>query len=367
MKITSVQVYEYRVDYAHGSYTMSHGRTATGHPSFVVRLGTDEGIDGWAEACPVGATFSTSFFGGERAAVPLLADAVLGLDPRDLARVNAAMDDAMLGAPAAKCAIDIACWDVLGKSVDLPVATLMGGIVQETIPLATSLPLEEPDKMAAYAAAQRKAGVTNFQVKVGDDWKTDVARVEAVIEAVGTDPSVVVDANGGWGLQQALLAVARLDHLPIHLEQPCRTLAECAELRKHTSLPMILDESILTLADLALAKSLGIAGVNVKLQRVGGLTKARLLRDAAQALGMNIEADDFWGGSLVTAGIAQLAASTDPRSFLVAAFFSDWTLPAIANVPVASQGGGLAEPLRGPGLGVEVDVVALGEPTFECV
>lgn len=365
MKITSAAVYEYRVDYAHGAYTMSHGRTATGHPSFVLRLGTDTEIDGWGEACPNGSTYSTSFFEGERAAVPRLVEAVLGMDPRDLAAMNAAMDAAMLGAPAAKCAVDAACWDILGKSVGLPVATLLGGIRQDSIALATSLPLSAPDDMAAYARKQRRAGVTNFQVKVGDDWREDIDRVEAVMAAVGSDTSVVVDANGGWSLQRALLAVARLRDLPIHLEQPCATLAECAELRRHTDLPMILDESILTLADLALAKSVGIAGVNVKPQRVGGLSKARLLRDAAQALGMNIEVDDTWGGSLVTAQLSQLAASTDPQSFLVAAYFSDWTLPAISDAPAIADGGGTAAPLAGPGLGVDVDVSVLGAPTYE--
>jgi L-alanine-DL-glutamate epimerase-like enolase superfamily enzyme len=328
-------------------------------------LGTDEGLVGWGEACPNGATYSPSFFEGERAAVPLLADAVLGLDPRNLATVNATMDTTMLGAPGAKTALDVACWDILGKAAGLPVAMLLGGVRQPRIRLATSLPLAAPEEMAAYAADQRRAGVTNFQVKVGDDWRTDVLRVEAVMDAVGTDASVVVDANGGWTLQSALLAVGRLEGLPIHLEQPCRTLADCGELRRHTALPMIVDESVLTLADLAQAKRLGIGGVNVKPQRVGGLTRARLLRDGAQALGMNIEVDDTWGGSLVTAHVAHLAASTDPESFLVAAFFSDWTAPAVSNVPVVLEGGGLAEALGGPGLGVEVDVAALGAPTYE--
>lgn len=365
MKITSVRVYEYRASYAHGTYTMSQGRRATGHPAFVVRLGTDEGIEGWAEASPNGSTYSPSFFEGERAALPLLADVVLGLDPRQLARVNAAMDAVMLGAPSAKTAVDVACWDILGKASGLPLSTLLGGQLQDTIALATSLPLAAPEEMATYAAQKRRAGVTNFQIKVGDDWRTDVERVMAVMDAAGPDASIVVDANGGWTLQSALRAVRQLDHLPIHLEQPCRTLADCGEVRRHTSLPMIADEGVVTLADLAEAKRLGIAGVNVKPQRVGGLTRAKLIRDAAQALEMNIEADDTWGGSLVTAHVAALAASTHPRNFLVAAFFSDWTTPAICNAPVVSDGGGRAGILTGPGLGVEVDVDVLGPPTWE--
>jgi L-alanine-DL-glutamate epimerase-like enolase superfamily enzyme len=364
MRITSVQVYEYRVEYADGPLTMSGGRTATGQPSFVVRVGTDEGIEGWGETCPNGATYNQSFFAGERAAVPLLAEAVLGLDPCRLSHVNARMDDEMLGAPAAKSALDIACWDILGKAAGVPVATLLGGVTQETIALARWLPVAAPAAMAARAADYRRAGVTHLQMKVGDDWRTDVERVRAVIEAAGPDVSLVVDANGGWNLQSALLAVRQLDGLPVHLEQPCRTLADCALLRAHTALPMIADESINTLADLAAAKRAGIAGVNLKPQRVGGLTRARLLRDAAQALDMSIEIDDTFGGTLATAHVAQLAASTDSRNFMVAAFSSDWTTPAISNAPIVSQGGGSAEALRGAGLGVEVDAAALGASTY---
>jgi L-alanine-DL-glutamate epimerase-like enolase superfamily enzyme len=364
MKITSVEVYEYHVAYAHGTYTMSHGRAATGHQSAVVRIATDEGVEGWGEVCPNGATFSTSFFAGERAALPMLAEAVLGLDPRNLSSVNAVMDRTMLGAPGAKAAIDIGCWDVFGKSVGMPVADLLGGRRQDEIALALSIPVGTVEAAVDHVTKYHQLGVRNFQVKVGDNWAVDVRRIRAACEAGGSDTSIVVDANGGWGLQAALLAVRQLDDLPIHLEQPCITLAECAELKRHTALPMILDESILTLADLAEAKAMGIAGVNVKVQRIGGLTKARLIRDAAQALGMNHECDDTWGGTIATAGVAQLSASSDPASFLVAAFSSDWTEPAVSTAPKITHGGGVGHALTGPGLGIEVDPSALGEPVL---
>jgi L-alanine-DL-glutamate epimerase-like enolase superfamily enzyme len=366
MRITSIDVFEYRVEYAHGDgvYRMSHGREATGHPSAVVRLSTDEGIVGWGEVCPNGTTFSQSFFGGERAALPLLAEAVLGLDPRNLARVNRAMSAAMMGGTSAKAAIDVACWDVLGKSVGLPVAELLGGTLQEEIPLALSIPVGTVEAAVDYVTTYRPLGVTNFQVKVGDDWKQDVARIRAAIEAAGPGVSIVVDANGGWTLQAALLAVRQLEDLPIHLEQPCRTLIDCAELRKHTSLPMIADESVASLTDLVAARNAGIGGANIKVQKVGGLTTAKLMRDAAVSLDMNMECDDLWGGTIATAAISALSASTDPRNFLVAAFFSDWTRPALSNSPVISNGGGTGRALSGPGLGIEVDEAQLGEPVL---
>ncbi|WP_431230880.1 mandelate racemase/muconate lactonizing enzyme family protein [Paenarthrobacter nicotinovorans] len=364
MRITSIDIFEYRVDYSHGVYTMSHGRAAAGHPSAVVRVITDEGTVGWGEVCPNGRTYSTSFFEGERAALPILAKAIIGLDPRNLGLINRAMHRVLRGAPGAKTALDVACWDILGKSSGLPISELLGGTLQDEIPLALSIPVGTSEAAVDYVARSKELGVTNFQVKVGDQWADDVERVFAVVEAAGSGSSIVVDANGGWNLQSALLAVRQLDELPIHLEQPCASLADCAELRKHTSLPMILDESVITLADLTKAKSLGIAGVNIKPQRVGGLSAARLLRDVAQALEMNIECDDTWGGTLVTAHVAHLAASTDPKNFLVAAFFADWTDPAVSTAPVVTAGGGVGHALEGPGLGVDIDLAVLGEPVL---
>lgn len=364
MKITSIDIFEYQVNYIHGLYTMSHGRAAAGHASAIVRVRTDTDVEGWGEVCPNGSTYSTSFFGGERAALPMLAEAMIGLDPRNLSVINKTMRRVMMGAPGAKAAIDMACWDALGKSVGLPVSELLGGTLQTEIKLALSVPVGTPEAAAEYVTRCRAAGVTNFQIKVGDAWKADVERVRISIEAAGPGTSIVVDANGGWTLQSALLAVRQLDGLPIHLEQPCRTIEENAELRKHTALPMILDESILSLADLTRANSLGMAGVNVKPQRVGGLSTARLIRDAAQALGMNIECDDTWGGTLVTAQTAALSASTDPRNFLVAAFLSDFTEPAVSNAPVVTSGGGMGHVLTGPGFGVVVNVESLGKPVL---
>jgi cis-L-3-hydroxyproline dehydratase len=354
----------YLVNCAHGVYTMSHGRAAAGHPSAVARIRTNTGVEGWGEVCPVGSTYSTSFFGGERAALPMLAEAVIGLDPRNLGMISKTMRHVMMGAPGAKAAVEMACWDAFGESVDLPVSELLGGTLQKEIPLAISGPVGTPEAAAEQVSRCRAQGVTNFQVKVGDAWAADVERVRVSIEAAGPGTSIVVEANGGWSLQAALLAVRQLDGLPIHLEQPCRTLDENAELRKHTSLPMILDESITSLADLTRANSLGMAGVNIKTQRVGGLSAARVMRDAAQALGMNVECDDTWGGTLVTAQIAALAASTDPRNFLVAAFFSDWTKPAISNAPAITSGGGVGHALTGHGIGVVVDAKSLGKSVF---
>lgn len=365
MKISTIQVFEYDIAWIHGAYAMSHGRSAASQRSLVVRVSTDEGLVGWAETCPNGRTYLPSFVEGERAALSVLGPAVLGMDPCNPARLFEAMKDTLLGCNAAKGAIDMACWDILGKAAGMPVCALLGGRLQDSYPLFVAVPVDTVESMAGHVDRDYAKGVRVFQVKVGDDPRADVERVRAVVEAAGPGCTVTADANGGWNLQSALIAARALDGLPVRLEQPCRTLTDCAELRKHTSLPIILDECVMSVEDVMLAKVVaGATGINVKPGRLGGFTGARAVRDTAHGLGMTFTIDDTWGGALTTAQIAHLAASSRAESLTAATCFADWIQPVVATLaPHAAPGRGVAP--QGPGLGVEVRVDLLGPVVLE--
>ena len=364
MRITEITVFEYEPVWVHGALSMSRGRSAAVLRSLVVRVRTDDGIDGWAETCPNGRTYLPSFVEGERAALELLAAALLGHDPRDLGRVNRVMDDVVQGSRAAKGALDTACWDVFGRSVGLPVSQLWGGVTADVIPLFVAVPVGSPGSVAAHVAREVADGVRVFQVKVGDEPLADAARVRAVLDAAGPTATVIADANGGWNLSSALVAAGQLEGLPVRLEQPCATMSDCAELRRHTSLPLILDEVVVTIDDLVQAKTrVGAGGINLKPSRVGGLTRARAMRDTAQGLGMTFTVDDPWGGSLTTAANAQLAATSDPAALTAMTWFADWVRPLVADVP-RGAGAGLATAPGSPGLGVLVDVDSLPPPVL---
>lgn len=361
MKITAIDVFDYENRFAHGTYAMSHGRTSTGHQSFVVRVRTDEGLEGWGETCPHGHTYLQTFPEGELAALGLLAEALIGHDPRNPGAINRAMDETLLAGQGAKSGLDAACLDILGKATGQPVATLLGGVLSESFDLFIAVPVDTPEAMAAYAEREANNGVRKIQVKVGDEPAVDIARVRAVYEAVGSRATIIADANGGWSLASALTACRDLQQLPIHLEQPCRTLADCAELRRNVPLPIILDECILSVSDLVAGKQASATGVNLKPGRLGGLTRLRTLRDTAVALGMTVSIDDTWGGTLVTAQNAHVAAGTTPANLLAVDFFSEWTEPAISTRLAPSAPGRGSAPTA-PGLGVEVDAAALNGP-----
>ena len=125
---------------------------------------------------------------------------------------------------------------------------------------------------------------------------------------------------------------------------------------------MVLDE-VITDVD-ALTRAYGaMEGVNLKLGRVGGLTKARLMRDLGQELGLRFCIEDSWGGDVTTAAVSHLAASTRPEALLMASFMNDWTLDHVAGYLPRSEGGRGAAP-TGPGLGVTPDLSLLGRPLF---
>ena len=291
----SVTVFGYDLRYAHGEYVMSGGRTISSLPSTVVRIETDDGVTGYGESCPLGSTYLPAHAAGARAAIEEIAPHLIGVDATNLAAVWDAMDGALAGHLYAKSAIDIACWDVLGKAANVPVSTLLGGARGDDFPLYVAIPLGPIDAMVAHVQARKAEGTTRFQLKLGADPREDARRVKAVLAATSDDDVIIADANGGWRLQDATIAARALEGLDrVLFEQPCPTLEECLAVRERTTLPMVLDEVITDVNALLRARP-ACDGVNLKLGRVGGLTKAKLLRDLGQELGLRFTIEDSLG------------------------------------------------------------------------
>jgi L-alanine-DL-glutamate epimerase-like enolase superfamily enzyme len=365
MKIASIDAFGYQLTYAHGEYVMSKGRAAQSQASTLVRIRTDAGLDGWGESSTLGGTYLPAFAEGTREAIRILAAALIGLDPTNLSKVHQAMDAILLGQNNAKSAIDIACWDILGKVANLPISTLIGGTAQDDFPLYEAVPLASPEQMADFVRMRGKAGINRFQVKVGNNPFDDARRTRSVVEACPDDAVIIADSNGGWNLQAGIIAVRELAGLNIYVEQPCRDTADCAIVQKMSSLPLIMDESVVNSAELYRAKyEAGAGSVNIKLGRVGGITGAVRMRGQAQDLGMTMCIEDVWGGDVTTAAVAHVAASTHPEALLHASFFNDWTKEHVAGYAPRSRLGRGNAP-DGPGLGISVDAKALGPALFE--
>jgi L-alanine-DL-glutamate epimerase-like enolase superfamily enzyme len=344
---------------------MSEGRVLDALQSTIVRVVTADGLAGHGEVCPLGTRYLPAFTEGARAALREICPALVGVDAANLAAVGAAMDGALLGHAYAKSPVDVACWDVLGRRAGLPLYALLGGLRAESFSLYVAVPLAPVDEMARFVEERMAEGVRHFQLKLGADPHEDAARAAEVARMLGDQGLLVADANCGWLPQDAVVAARLLDPLDrVYLEQPCRTLEECVAVRRHTTLPMVLDEIILDVRSLLRAVSANaLEAFNLKISRVGGLTNARLMRDLAEDLGLRVTLEDTWGGDVTTAAVAHLAASTRPEHLLTVSFMNDWTNEHVAGYEPRSANGVGAAP-AGPGLGIEVDLEMLGAPLF---
>src|SRR4030095_13418040 len=117
----------YRLDLPDGPYICSGGRSALGFDALIVRVDSDDGLAGWGEMAPLGGFYDPAFPGVARAAFGELAASLIGDDPTQVVAVDRRMDHHLKGHPYAKSAIDMACWDLLGKRAGRPLAELLGG------------------------------------------------------------------------------------------------------------------------------------------------------------------------------------------------------------------------------------------------
>lgn len=113
-------------------------------------------------------------------------------------------------------------------------------MINERFPIYEAVPLGSPESMAEYIQERRADGINRFQLKVGNNPLEDVARTRASVEAGDEDTVIVADSNGGWSLASAKLAIQGLAGLPVYVEQPCRTTADCILAHRGSALPWFL-------------------------------------------------------------------------------------------------------------------------------
>jgi L-alanine-DL-glutamate epimerase-like enolase superfamily enzyme len=276
------------------------------------------------------------------------------------------MEQTLVGHPYIKSAIDIACWDILGKATQQPVYALMGGRLSDRIPFRIGLPIDDVEPATTKLDRLRKKGFFLFNLKVGDNPASDIERIRSVLDKLSLEETLVVDANRGWRVDEALWVMRSIpNHVQVYFEQPCATYEECLTVRRASQHSIIFDE----LADdlgviLRLHRDGAAQAITFKIARFGGLTKARFMRDLCVALKIPMHIQDPWGSSVVTAAVAHLSHST-PKRFLLGAWggSEDVPLETASNAPILERGSLIASDR--PGLGIEPRYDVLGSPIAE--
>jgi cis-L-3-hydroxyproline dehydratase len=365
MKIRRIAAYRVDLLLHEGSYKWSGGKSVTVFDSTIVAVETDQGLTGYGEVCPLGPFYLPAYAAGVRAGIAELGPHLIGEDPTRLLQLNGVMDAAMKGHPYVKSGIDMACWDILGLVCQLPVCTLLGGRFGDDFVLYRAISQRSPDEMAENVANHRRDGYRRFQLKVGGDPAVDVARIKAVASVLEPGDKLVADANTGWLMHEAARVVRGVRDVDVYIEQPCLTLDECLSIRRRTDLPFILDESIDSLEALMRAHRDGAMDVvNLKISKLGGLTKTRQARDLCASLGIAMTIEDSWGGDITTAAIAHMAHSTPTDLLFSTTDFNSYVTVSAADGSPQRQNGRLAASLA-PGLGITPKLDVLGPPLVD--
>jgi cis-L-3-hydroxyproline dehydratase len=370
VRLAELSCFAVDIPVPHGTYVMSHSRVLTSFPSTIVKITAEDGTVGYGEACTLGSNYLDGFPGSTYETVRLLAEWVLACDIFAPGVVVDGMDHLVIGNLTGKAAIDIALWDLRGKLLGRPVADLLGGVKQRSMPGFKAISLNGIGEMVAEVDEAADRGYRAWQLKLGDDPIADAARVRAIAQAIPSDSTFLTsDANKGWTVAQALQFAAAIGDTNTYIEQPCPNLADLVQLRPLLRHPLMADESLKSEADaLDIARAGCADAINLKVVRVGGLTKAARVRDLARAAGWMVLADEPQGADLATAGLVHLAATIDPERLLGVAYFMGEDMKISYQHPGAVTGprfaAGRVEYADAPGLGVEIDDAALGDPLF---
>ena len=362
MKITKISIYKKVLGYGRGAYAWGRGNVIETGNSTIVVMDTDAGVSGCGEFCPCGDNYMVAHSEGTEAAAKILAPVLLGQDPRQVGVIEKIMDHAIMGHGYAKAPFDAACWDLLGKDTGQPLWMLLGGRHVDGAPMYRPAPQKAPQEMVKELDILRAEGYRQFQIKVGADWRADIERIHATVSVLKPDEKAFADANQGWHVDEALKVARETRHLDFVMEQPCQTYEECLQVRRRIDHPIKLDECVTGIhAAQRIVADRAAEICCLKISNLGGLSKARRVRDYLVDNRIPVVSEDTWGGEITTATLSHFAAST-PEEFLVNTtdLHSYNVEPTGTPAPVTRDGKLFASDQ--PGLGVEPDFQSLGEP-----
>lgn len=334
-------------------------------PSIIVKLTTDTGLIGYGEGVAdefvTGETRESTFQILKSTLIPQ----ILGENPLHIERIHDLMDKAIKDVPTAKAAIDIACYDLAGKALKVPVYGLLGGRYHQEFPITHVLSIGTPEAMGEEAATCVNQGYGSFKMKVGTEVLDDVRRIQAVRKKVGENIAIRVDVNQGWKSSAATLQALELlrESALDWIEQPVLAddIDAMVEVKSKSHIPMMIDEGMRGPREMReiIAKR-AADKVNIKLMKCGGIYPAMKLAHMAEMAGIDCQVGSMVESSVGSAAGFHVAFSkkvitsvelTGPLKFS----------KDIGNLPYDVPFIRLHEK---PGLGVDVDEKMLDELTI---
>jgi L-alanine-DL-glutamate epimerase-like enolase superfamily enzyme len=368
VKIDRIEIFPLR--YAMTGYFKffaDHAGTA-GRAAVIVKVTADDGTVGWGQSVPIAkwsyetletATFLLHHYYGP---------ALIGHDPRDIAGAHQRMSQVVAngfstGNPITRAGIDIALHDLAGKANGQSLAEMWGLPKGEPLELSWTVNVTSLEQIESVMETGRHRGFRHFNIKVGPDPAFD-RDLAARVRAAAPDAFLWADANTGYTLDNALRAAPALADAGVDILEaplPPNRISGYQQLRKQGALPILMDEGVVSPADLEEFAALGMMdGVAMKPARCGGLSSNKRQIELCEERGL------LWVGSGLTDpdisfaatvalyaafGLKKPAALNGPPQFLA---------EDVLENPIRVEAG-RAYPPDGPGLGIEVNEAKLLE------
>lgn len=278
------------------------------------------------------------------------------------------MDLALPGHLYAKSPIDMACWDIAAQAAGLPIADLMDGGSRTPRPITSSVGAKSIEETREVIERYCQRGYIAHSVKIGGDVERDISRVHDVEGIRKPGEIILYDVNRSWTRQQALQVMRAFEDLHVTFEQPCETLDDIAAISGKHAVPVSVDESLVTLQDAARIACDGLVEIfGIKLNRVGGLTKAARVRDIALAQGIDMFVMATGGSVLADTEALHLSATIPDAHRHAVSVCQDMLTEDIAGGRGSRNIDGQLHLPEAPGLGVVPDDDSLGRPVAEYI
>jgi len=308
MKIAALELFRISIPFAKPYHLSKRYGTLHDAHAVILKIHTDKGIIGLGEADPMVPFTKESPDDVMTVMNETIAPYLIGQDPARIAMLEADLDQSVQGNLTARGAVNMALYDIIGKAKDIPVYTLLGGLRHARVPLLFGVSSGTPDQDITTIEAQVDQGCRCYMLKMGTlPIADEIKRVVAVRKRFGDEIKIIVDANQGWDLVEALEFIDGVrDCRPDLIEQPTdrEEIDSLKYLRDRAPCALSADESVASISDAAtLIKELAVDVFSIKVSKNGGLDKSKQIAQMADGFGLKCLMN-----SMLEFGISQAAS-----------------------------------------------------------
>ena len=335
----------------------------------LVKIYTNDGHVGYGEAC----AWEPEFYGETLESVSTtiekyIAPKIIGEDPRNINKILSIIDANIAKITCAKEGIDLALHDLVGKILNVPVYTLLGGKFRDMIPVASEIGIDTPENMVKNAMNVLSLGINVIKIKGSANHALDVERITAVRQAVGSDVELRLDPNAAWDVNSTITTMKLLENCNLQLlEQPVPAwdLKGMSHIRNNIGIPLMADESIWTPQDAIKIYEYGAADLlNIKIAKSCGLHLGKKIENVAESLGLPCIA-----GTEIEPGFSLIAKLHFAASMKIHPLASEFTELSLLKKNILKHNieiiNGCIKVPDKPGFGVELDEDILKECKYE--